>query len=434
VSHYGVSHFMQAAEQQRATLMHELGVAQHYSSVHHQRRAELGQAYAQVMQDLGATLVQALTPQWLDYAIRLTGFAALANENPLAMMENERRQRSQRIRQIEADPRFSERELLRHAVTGSLPRGLAEMEENLAPLLDVLARCSHPRMPHLIESGYGTPAYATGFWRMSYYEDWKAGDEIVAQFPGATFFAQVRDDYLRATQSVGPLQAEAARLRAEIAAGEAVEREYFECRQALETLEPRWLSHVRQRISTYMLQCPPQALAPRLTGVPQIELAYKRALGVTAKAQYLDAIVARDVESFVRDAQAAITKLDQDVTKLRRPKKAGTLFPAEAFERRFRDRRPAHQKRWRRFEKTYGTVYGFADYHTAPIGTDFLWWDLMTDGRIDGDFIPEVHHFHSTNPGYQYQRRRQDDEDDLVASAAAASVQHDTSYVSHDAS
>jgi hypothetical protein len=430
---YGVQHFFQAAQQQRAQLVHELGVAQHYAGVHHHRRAEIGQAYAQAVQDLGATLVQALTPEWLDYAIRVTGFTALASENPLAMMQNEKTKRSERLAQIEADPRFAQRELLRHPTTGSLPRALREMEESLRPLVDVLARCNHPRLQRLIESGYGTPAYSTGFWRMSYYEDWKAGDEILARFPGKTFFSQVRDEYLRAIQSVGPLQAEAARLRAEIAAGEALEREYFEGRQALATLDARWLAYVRQRVSSYMLECPPHVLAPRLTALPSVELAYKRALGLTAKARYLDQIFERDVASFQRDAQTAIGKLDRDMTKLSRPKKANTTFPAEAFERRFRDRGPAFQKRWRRFEKTYGVVYGFSDYHLAPIAQAFLWWDLMTDGRLDGSFIPEVRDFYAAYPGYRYRPHRADDAD-LLAAAAAASVADDASQLAYDAS
>ncbi|MBK7580630.1 MAG: hypothetical protein IPI67_10540 [Myxococcales bacterium] len=434
MSHYGVNQFFQAAQQQRAALQHELGVAQHYASVHHQRRAELGQAYAQATQDLGATLLQTLTPEWLDYAIRTTGFSALASENPLAMMDNERKQRSQRVAQIEADPRFAQRELLRHPNTGSLPRGVREMEENLGPLLEVLAACNHVRLQRLIESGYGTTAYSTGFWRMSYYEDWKAGDELLARFPGKTFFSQVRDEYLRAIQSVGPLQAEAARLRAEITAGEALEREHAECTQALGSLETRWLAHVRQRISGYMLESPPELLAPRLSAVPEAELAYKRALGVTAKARYLDQIFARDVEAFQRDAQTAIGKLDRDMTKLSRPKKAGTTFPAEAFQRRFRDRGPAYQKRWRRFEKTYGSVYGFSGYHQASLIDTFLWWDLMTNGRVDGDFIPEVRQFRQRNPDYRYVPQRRDDEDDLLAAAAAASAGDDGGDLSLDAS
>ncbi len=434
MSYYGVPQFFQAARQQREALSRELGVAQHYASVHHQRRAELGQAYSQATQDLGATFVQALTPEWLDYAIRVTGFTALANENPLAMMEHERKQRSQRLAQIEADQRFAQRELLRHPNTGSLPRGVREMEEHLAPLLGVIAACNHPRITRLIESGYGTSAYTTGFWRMSYYEDWKAGDEILARFPGKTFFAQVREDYIRAMQSVSPLQAEAARLRAEIAAGEALEREHAECTQALATLEQRWLAHVRQRVSTYMLECPPEVLGPRLSAVPEAELAYKRALGVTTKARYLDQIFARDVESFQRDAQTAIAKLDRDMAKLSRPKKAGTTFPAEAFQRRFRDRGPAYQKRWRRFEKTYGAVYGFAGYHLAPLTETFLWWDLMTNGRVDGDFIPEVREFRARNPNYRYEPQRRGDEDDLLAAAAAASVADDGGDLSADVS
>ncbi len=433
MSDYDVSQFMQAARHQHAALTHELGVAQHYATVHHQRRGELERAYAQAVSDLGTTLVRSLSAEWIDYAIRVTGFTALGAENPLAMMENERQKRSGRLAQIEADVRFAQRELLRHPNTGSLPRALWEMQEHLAPLMEVLTRCAHARMASLMESGYGTTGYSTGFWRMSYYADWKAGDEILARFPEKQFFSQVREEYGRAYQSVGPLQAEISRLQAEIAAGEALEREHQEISTALASLEPRWLDHVRQRLATFMLECPPEALAPRLAPVPEIDLAYKRLIGVTAKGRYLDGIYAHFVSEFEQDAKTALGKLDRDMGKLSRPKKAGTRFPVEGFQRRFRDRSEAHRKRWSRFEKTYGAVYGFNAYHLAPIGAGLLWWDVMTNGRLDGDFIPEVQQFRRENPQYRWQQQERDD-DDLLAAAAAAGVPDDVADLGRDAS
>ena len=44
----------------------------------------------------------------------------------------------------------------------------------------------------------------------------------------------------------------------------------------------------------------------------------------------------------------------------------------------------------------------------------------MTDGRIDGRFIPEVHHYHVAHPTYHYDRDLfRDDEPSYVEAAAA---------------
>jgi hypothetical protein len=42
----------------------------------------------------------------------------------------------------------------------------------------------------------------------------------------------------------------------------------------------------------------------------------------------------------------------------------------------------------------------------------------MTDGRLDGDFIPEVATFRQSHPDYRYQRDASDD--DALAAAATA--------------
>ncbi|MCC6214200.1 MAG: hypothetical protein IT376_04990 [Polyangiaceae bacterium] len=426
MSAYGVAQFLQAAAHQRQALLHEAGVAEHYGSIHRQRRAELERAHVQAVADVGVVLLRELTPEWLDYAVRTTGLAALAAENPISMREAERQKRRQRLAQIEADPRFAQRELLRHPRTGSLPRGIAEMHEHLAPMEAILNACQHPRLDRLLQSGYGTPSYETGFWRLSYYADWKAGDEILARFPDRQFFSQVRDEYLRAWHALGPLRAELERLRAEVAAGEALEREHAELGAGLATLDERWLGHVRQRLAAFLTECPPESIGPRLSGQPELELAYKRLLGVAAKTRYLDGIHAHYVAEAQREITLAINRLDRDVGKAQRPKNARMTFPAATFQKRFRDRAPAYGKRWARFEKTYGTVQGFQAYHLAALGAGFLWWDLMTDGRILGDFLPEVRSFRDSHPGYRWQAPADAaDEDDLLAAATAAGVPDD---------
>src|SRR5262249_35901624 len=159
----------------------------------------------QATRDLGAALLPELTREHVARAVSLTGYASLAQEDPVGALAREQAAVAARVQEIEQDPRFRDRELLRHPRTGSLTRAKAELEELRAPLHAALSAAEHPRLERLLEVGYGTPSYGVGFWRMSYYEDWKAGDEILAKFPEKKFWSDVRDEVLRARDAVGPL-------------------------------------------------------------------------------------------------------------------------------------------------------------------------------------------------------------------------------------
>ena len=65
-------------------------------------------------------------------------------------------------------------------------------------------------------------------------------------------------------------------------------------------------------------------------------------------------------------------------------------------------------------------MVSFDRYSRASFATNFLWWDVMTDGRLDGDFIPEVQKHRSVHGG-----RSRSSRDDDFESAAAAVVARD---------
>ena len=72
-----------------------------------------------------------------------------------------------------------------------------------------------------------------------------------------------------------------------------------------------------------------------------------------------------------------------------------------------------------------------------------LWWDIMTRGRYDGSFLPDVAHFHTTHPGYTFtphwtapaedspydeeeEESKEAEEDEANAAAAAVRVDAST--------
>ena len=119
-----------------------------------------------------------------------------------------------------------------------------------------MERCRHPRLARLLEAGYGTSRYAVPFWRMSYYADWKAGDEILERFPGKKEFAEVLAEYLEAVRTLETYDPKLESLKAEFTAGVQLEEELGASRQGLESLEPRWLGLARIALAEHLEALP----------------------------------------------------------------------------------------------------------------------------------------------------------------------------------
>lgn len=399
---YGVQDFFNAAKRQRKELQSEIQRAAHYEHVHRGKKAELEREYLVASRELGQALLPDLTRATVDAAVQLTGYSALAHDDVVGQVERQRALLQRRIAEIEADPRYAQRELLTHPRTGSLTRQIAELEPYANELRKVLEMSSHPRLDALLANGYGTPEYAVGFWRLSYYSDWKAGDEILARFPEKQFFHQVRDEVLRARDAIQPISADLDRLRAEIAAIHALDAERTAKLDALASAPERFLRDARARLVDFVSNCPIDAIGPRLESHAAAALQYKRLSAVAAKTRYLDGIIQSTVQETRNNAGAALAKLESDMQKYARPKKANTLFPGDAFERRFRSRQEQNDKRWNRVDRSYVSVYSYDRYDEVSLARDFLWWDVMTHGRYDGRHIPEVRSYYDHHPGYVY--------------------------------
>jgi hypothetical protein len=385
-----MAEWRQAAREQREELARQIARLGEIQRTHRTERHTLEAERAGVLADLTKALLPDLTPETLRLAGDETGFLPLRNDDPPGQREAERRALSARLAEIEADPRFDQRELLRAPRVGQLTRQVDELEEYRAPMAETLARAAHPRLARLIEVGYGTSSYQVAFWRMSYYRDWAAGDEILARFPDKKSFADLREEMTQATETLRVYDQKLGELRAEIAAGEALEREHEERRQALETVDARHLETWRSRLAEHIGAVDAATLATRLAGRPEVAPMLVRADGLGKKLEYLDQIVDSQIRPLENDLLAEDRKLLADMNKNANPKKAGLRFDEETMRKRFQDRPAKIRRRWDTAVGTYQTVYVFDRYDQGSLIRDFLWWDLITDGRLDGNFIPEV--------------------------------------------
>jgi hypothetical protein len=437
---YGVSDWLRAAANtQREIEIQRREIAQR-RHILKQARSWARDRLATAANELGAGLLPVLTDEAVLAGMNRSGYLGLSIKNPVKLRDQERVRLQQRIAQIEADPAYVNREELRDPDVGSLTRELTEAKADLAPVASIMRRAQHPRLPTLLRNGYGTRAYQTPWWRLSYYTDWEAGDEILAKFDEFDEdFGRWIDHYEQAKRAYGTLKENADELQAEWDRGEALVEEHAEAHRLLLTLDERHLASARERTLDFLRDAGPVAFANRLDDLPELALLAKRWSGLVHQLLYLEELEPALLDGFERDLNAQSRKLDRKAMKYRRPKKRYTRFTSSEFNRTFKDRSDKYAKRWKRFDRSYEAVTTFDHYDRCQFTDDYLWWDELTDGKVNGNFMPHVQRHRHAHPSYHYTRwrdRPRDDryDDEQAAAAVAYADQRDDDLHSYDAS
>lgn len=391
---------LQTVAAQRQVLAAQQKRIADFNAYHQAELAKLAAEQRAASQDLGQAALPRLDPASIAAAADAVGMVGLPAENVPAQREARRAWLAARMQQILKAPEYAQRELLRHPRTGSLTRALAEAVEYRGLANQLVTACEeHPRFLRLYELGWGEANAKTPWWRYSYWEDRGAAAELQTKTGKATF-ADVRAEYDKGKENVATYDAEIARLRAQLAAGEALEREYASLWDEHTHLDARALEHTRGRIVQHMLTVDASAITQRLraAGSPLL-LLFLRASGLGAKATYLDAIQRASLTELQRDVAAQQEKLNNVETRTR---KRWAPLPMDKYQKLAEDRRARYDKRWDRFGKTYQTVYVYDRWDRGRYYDDLLWWDIMTRGRYDGSYIPEVQSYHQTHPDYAF--------------------------------
>lgn len=148
-------------------------------------------------QALAAGLITKMTVAHLEQARQWTGLEFL-QPSLMNSLESERGQLEVERRELEQEPDFH--------IDPKIVREQSELEkqrikDHQAALLPLLRTClGHPRFTQLLKSGFGTPKYGCPFWRMSFYRDRQAADEICRRTNHKTF-SSLLDDYHSANQA-----------------------------------------------------------------------------------------------------------------------------------------------------------------------------------------------------------------------------------------
>ncbi|HBP20720.1 MAG TPA: hypothetical protein DEA08_23395 [Planctomycetes bacterium] len=299
-----------------------------------------------------------------------------------------------------------------------LEAALEEQQEALRPSKRFVRRATHERLETLLDNGYGTEAYDVAWWRMSYYSDWKAGDEILEGYPDHEEWGPWLEEYRYHVNEVARLEAEVEQLDERVALMRRVQRDHFELSQRLLGVEAEVGHYVRDTLKASLARSGPSAFSGLAAGAEH-ELAAKRWAGIGKQLQYLQELRENQLEPFGEGIARQIAKLERKSIKYRRPKKAHTRFSEDEFQRTFKDRRPKYAKFWKSYERSFAAIRDFERYEYGSFEDRFLWWDLMGEGRVRNRFSPEVEEFYEEYPDYTWETPWEDDYDDESYAAAA---------------
>jgi len=361
-------------------------------------------------------LLPGLTREALERAVRLTGCVGLTQNDLIAAREEDRQARTAELADLEADPRLGRADHL----IGDLTIQREGIERQAAPFREVAARAKHPRLNRLIELGYDTTSYNIPFWHLEFYDDWKEGDEILERFADCERFTQVRERVLQAWRKIEEADAAIAGLDRQIGEYTELKNQAAGLREYLDRLDEAHLERAHEYLRLYLLEGEMTRIGPSLEAEPALSASFKRLRGLAAKVTYLEQL---DEQLGIEIAQLEHLrgKADHDADKWQRPKRASETLEQTDYDRRYVAPREKMLRRRERYARMGGALRSYGDYGRVSYAGNILWWDVFTDGRFDGDFIPEVREFRLDHPEYHGPHGLDGDGD---AAAAEASLLH----------
>ncbi|HYO91005.1 MAG TPA: hypothetical protein VEQ40_05185 [Pyrinomonadaceae bacterium] len=366
---------------------------------HQEQMKALQEARDKALDELVELSLPALTREAFASVASLTGYRQFETNDPFERMERRRQELSLRVVTIEADQRYQRREQLLDPAAGDLILKRNELESQLKIMDETLSRYdAEPEFAGLVHRGYDTEQYSLKWWQLQYYRDWKHGDIITEKF-GQQAFRDVLYGYNQVRAGRAEVYQDYQLIRHQIAEIESLVAERSKSLTDLENIEVDTLNACRQQLREHLEYIDRNDLAAWSASDPNRTGLLKRIHGIEKKMEYLDELARRYLDTEREQLLTMKAKLDKKITKYRRPKNAYAAIPVTEANSILKDPRPKLAARRQRYNESYHTVAYYDRYDAFDFTRDMLWWDVMTDGRIDGDFIPEVHAWREQHPG-----------------------------------
>ncbi len=361
--------------------------------------AALQEARDKALDELVALSLPALTREACASVPSLTGYSQFEINDPFERMESRRQELSARVVAIEADERYQSRERLLDPGAGDLTLERDELERQLKLMDETLAQYnSELEFAGLVQRGYGTEQYAVRWWQLQYYRDWKYGDIITEKF-GQQSFRDVLYSFHQVTAGRAEIYSEYQANTGQVAEIESLVAEREQCLAGLEHLEAETLRGCRQQLRDHLEYIDRNDLAAWSAADPNRTGLLKRIHGIEKKIEYLDELARQYLNPDSEQLLRLRAKLEKKVAKYSRTKNANARIPITEANSILKDPRPKLAARRQHYHESYQTIVYYDRYDAFDFSHDMLWWDVMTDGRIDGNFIPEVQAWREQHPG-----------------------------------
>ncbi|MEW5848333.1 MAG: hypothetical protein AB2A00_05940 [Myxococcota bacterium] len=421
---------VRAAQAQNAELRAELARMESAERENRELQKQVAAEQESAWRNLTEQLVPSVDAAHLDAAAQALRLPAVSARTLLGEAQAEKNRLEQVLATVQADPLFKHRE----GKLTEISVRMRELEEFMGPLKETVEGLQQePMFDELLQSGYGTEAYQQGWWTASYYRHWKHGDLLVEKYGPAlkiTEFGQLRLKFLEERNTLRSLESACASLRQEKHRVDSLVKKFDDAQRALQGLPQTYLARARALVREHLQSLGDDEKLNLVAGNEGATLAVKRIAGVEAKQRYLDQLLREMVLKPRDDLKQAIARNEKDIIKFQRPKNAGVRIRQADFDRRYRSRRSSWDKRWNRYHNACHQIVVFDSYYRYDPLTEFLWWDVMTDGHLDGNFIPEVAEFHHHHPDWHHHHHH--DDHAVAALAHDHHAHHDDHF--HDAS
>ncbi|MBC8138554.1 MAG: hypothetical protein H8F28_21955 [Fibrella sp.] len=310
-----------------------------------------------------------------------------------------------RRNEIEASEQYTDREL--HELR------LETKRNELEPLyrhthLEWQKLQAQEKLADLMARGYSTDQYEhRGWWRFlnpQFLDDWRCAD-AAAETLGFGSFEELRVAYQDRGEQMQVLGRDWNELNEQKNAIARLEQERERLIREESELPRDTYREMGERIAAIL----DNGKSPLVDSLPHPDALRSRLneiSGMLAQTKYLDGL-----RTQVEQESAAIAERAEKLYRERnrysgdRHRYRNKRFSDEQWGKRFGDHRTArYEPLYGRYRRASDTVYVFNDYNRTSGLQDFLWWDVMTDGRLDGNFIPEVREWRDHNPDYRYER------------------------------
>lgn len=399
-----VSQFLASARQRSAELRRALTTLPAEFARHEARAKELRELREKTLDELAQANLPTLEPATLAAVERRTGYGRFRDLDLASHLARERDRLTRRAAEIRADARFIRRQELLDPTAGELTLRLKQACDELALIESGLQRYERePGFVELYQRGYRTPAYRQSVFTLQYYRDWKRGDEITEKL-GCKTFSEVRAAYDHLLRGRAACQKTLKGIESEIQDVRRLIAELNEAQRRLDDLPKFVLEDFRRMLREHLAFANREQLFQWADGDRVRESLIKRLDGLEKQLTYAQAMAQRRIEEERQDLTEALGKLERKIAKLSRPKYAGTYLDPRQAQAWLRDPRERLAARRARFWRGYDRVAYYEQYDRYDFASGALWWDIMTDGRLDGGFIPEVNQYRQQHPGYAYQR------------------------------